>query len=208
MDVLDSYKSVWKNQPNDSQKVSKETIYKLSLKKSSSLIKWIFIIGILEFAFWISLNFLIPFDEAMKVYEKLHITSFINTYIIFNYIIIVIFLYLFYKNYTAISIVDNTKILLEKIIKTRKTVKYYVLYNVLGGLIFMIIFNVFMTSDSNNLEIYFNSLNFNLPPEKMLPIYIIAQVIFMIAFLLFITIFYLLLYGILLKKLNRNYKEF
>ena len=48
MDVLDQYKNAWDNQPQDIQKVSKNEILKLVKRRSSSIVKWIFIIGLLE----------------------------------------------------------------------------------------------------------------------------------------------------------------
>jgi hypothetical protein len=39
------------------------------------------------------------------------------------------FIYLFYKNYIRISTIASTKQLMKDILKTRKTVQYYVWYN-------------------------------------------------------------------------------
>ncbi len=58
MDSLDKYKKAWIDQQSEeTNKVSKADIYKMSKSKSSSIVKWIFIIGILELLFWTSLNF-------------------------------------------------------------------------------------------------------------------------------------------------------
>ena len=51
MDLLEKYKKAWDNQPEETNKVSKIDIYKMAHSKSSSIVKWIFIIGVLEFVF-------------------------------------------------------------------------------------------------------------------------------------------------------------
>ena len=49
MDLLDKYKKTWSNQPEEAHKLSKVEIYKMAHSKSTSIVKWIFIIGLLEF---------------------------------------------------------------------------------------------------------------------------------------------------------------
>ena len=51
MDLLDKYKKAWKNQPEEASKRSTVEIYKLAQSNSSSIVKWIFIIGILTGTF-------------------------------------------------------------------------------------------------------------------------------------------------------------
>ena len=70
MDLLDNYKKAWDNQPEEKNKVSSIEIYKMAQSKSSSIVKWIFIIGILEFAFWFAINFFIP-KSALDVYREI-----------------------------------------------------------------------------------------------------------------------------------------
>ena len=65
---LEQYKKSWENQPKETNTVSNVDIYKMSHSKSSSIVKWIFIIGILELIFWTSLNFMVP-QKYMEVYK-------------------------------------------------------------------------------------------------------------------------------------------
>ena len=58
MDELDILKKDWNKEKVDYPKLSYDDIYKMILKKSSSIVKWIFIISILEFAFWIGISLL------------------------------------------------------------------------------------------------------------------------------------------------------
>ena len=71
MDVLENYKKTWENQPEEARKLSTVEIYKLAHSKSSSIVKWIFIIGILEFVVFNSLYFFIDMDEAYAEYKKI-----------------------------------------------------------------------------------------------------------------------------------------
>ena len=71
MDVLENYKKTWVNQPEEVSKFSAIEIYKMAHSKSSSIVKWIFIIGILEFFVLNSLYFFIDMDEAYAEYKKM-----------------------------------------------------------------------------------------------------------------------------------------
>ncbi len=204
---LDKYKKAWDNQPEETNKVSKVDIYKMAHSKSSSIVKWIFIIGILEFSFWLILNYFTSKSSYMEVYEKLNLTTFLKITYYIHYVVIITFLYIFYKNYSAISIMDGTKELLKKIFKIRRTVKLYVYYNLITFIILSIIVNVVIFSDSNKLKEIFKTGSINISDSSFFTIMLVTQIIFLIIFLGLFWLFYQLLYGILLKKLNKNYKE-
>ena len=206
MDLLDKYKKAWINQPEETDTFSALEIYKLAHSKSSSIVKWIFIIALLEFVFWTSLNLFKP-EDFYKIYSDLNLMSFINIFKIFHYLIVVAFLFLFYKNYKKISLIDNTKSLIKSILGIRKTVKYYVIYNLAMVFLISIIVNVTMFSDSDKLLKTMNPKNLSIDISLVLAITIITQIIILIVGLVFLWLFYKLLYGILLKKLNTNYTE-
>jgi hypothetical protein len=196
MDALDKYKKAWNNQENSFNRISENEIYKLAHSKSSSIVKWIFIIGILEFVILNSVFLFLDFDKANQEYEKLGMTKFVKYSNVFSYIVLIYFLVQFYLNYRDIAILDSTKSLMQKIIKTRKTVRNYVLFN-LSFLLFII---VVMTV----LSIRLNTNDFN---EKQLWFFGIAMFFTALIAMGLVWLFYQLLYGILLKKLKRNYKE-
>jgi len=52
-----------------------------------------------------------------EIYEKLHLKSFLYVTQAIHYLIIAVFIYLFYKNYKAISVTDSTNLLMQKILK-------------------------------------------------------------------------------------------
>lgn len=196
MDLLENYKKVWENQPEDTNKVSAVEIYKMAQSKSSSIVKWIFIIGIIEFLILNSMYFLIDLEEAMKVYENLGLKNFIFYSQIAAYIILIYFLTMFYRNYKKISAIESTKALMKKIIKTRKTVRNYVLFNFAYlVLIMMVVTTVSINTSFDNLS------------TKEVLLIIISTLIATLLILGLLWLFYQLIYGILLRKLNRNYKE-
>ena len=204
---LDNYKKAWDNQPEETNKVSKVDIYKMAHSKSSSIVKWIFIIGILEFSFWLILNFFTSKSSYMEVYEKLNLTTFLKVTYYIHYVVIIAFLYIFYKNYSAISIIDGTKELLKKIFRVRKTVKFYVYYNLITFVILSVIVNFIIFSDRNKLKEIFNAESTNISESNFFTIMLVTQIVFLLIFLGLFWLFYQLLYGILLRKLNKNYKE-
>ncbi|AOW16273.1 hypothetical protein LPB03_01815 [Polaribacter vadi] len=196
MDLLENYKKAWVNQPEENEKLSSLEIYKLAHSKSSSIVKWIFIIGILEFVILNSLYFIIDMDEAYAEYKKMGLEDFIFYTQIAAYGILFYFLVMFYLNYRRISTTDATRTLMRKILKTRKTVRNYVLFNLSYMALIMIV--VTIASINNN----FDDLN-----NKQIFLIIIATLIATLLILGVLWLFYQLLYGFLLRKLNRNYKE-
>ena len=57
MDELDILKKDWKKNENSYTQITEKEIYGMLHKKSSSIVKWILVISILEIAFWSVLCF-------------------------------------------------------------------------------------------------------------------------------------------------------
>jgi hypothetical protein len=203
---LEKYKKSWENQPKETNAVSNVDIYKMAHSKSSSVVKWIFIIGLLELIFWSGLNLLVP-DSHMKVYKDFNLVDFLNYYFILHYIVIALFLVLFYKNYASVSVVDNTKRLMNKILRVRKTVKYYVYYNLGGFVLVTIILNSVIFSNPEMLTETLNPQHLNVDMNAILTFTLVAQIVVLLVMLLILWLFYKVTYGALLKKLKKNYKE-
>ncbi|MBT8316300.1 MAG: hypothetical protein HKP59_01600 [Lutibacter sp.] len=206
MDELDLLKKDWKKQDADYPKLSYEEIYTIVHKKSSSVVKWIFIICIAELIFWNVINLLIP-DSYFEIYEKLHLKTVLSISYVIHYAVVIGFIYLFYKNYNSICVIDSTNLLMKKIIRTRRTVNYYVYYNIIATIILSFIINFMMFSDEELLMQVFNPKNLDIGGDKLFNILLISQVIGLVIIILFLWIYYRIIYGILLKKLNKNYKE-
>ena len=204
---LANYKKVWKNQPEEKNKISALEIYKMTQSKSNSIVKWIFIIGLLEFVFWFAINYLGTKNGALEPYEKLNLINFIDNFNYFHYVVVVLFLILFYRNFSLISTVDDTKTLMKNILLVRKTVKWYVYYNLLNVVVFSIILNILIFNIPEGINILSGIDNESFNQKHMMSVFIIAQIVVIAIMILILWLFYYLLYGILLKKLNKNYKE-
>ncbi|MCL6294337.1 hypothetical protein [Jejuia spongiicola] len=207
MDELDLLKKDWKKDDNNFPKLSYNEIYKMILKKSSSIVKWIFIISLLEFAFWTFISFFLKDTESMKRFNQYDADAVLIPLMIAGYIILGYFFYLFFKNYKTISVTDNAKILMENILKTRKTVKQYVAFNLIYLVISTIVV-LFLEFDRDQQVIdQVNQAAANGEAFKFYTGIIIATVLLLAAAIGLLLFFYWLVYGILLKRLNKNYKE-
>ncbi|MDO9038778.1 MAG: hypothetical protein Q7U59_10575 [Lutibacter sp.] len=206
MDELEFLKKDWKKQGADFPKLSYKEIYKMIHKKSSSIVKWIFIICIAEFLFWGLITIMIP-ESTFAIYEKFNLNTFLFIAQGLHYLVVFFFIYLFYKNYKTISVVDNTGLLMKNILKTRKTVNYYVYYNITLYILLSIILNIVIFSHPDILIENIMPKNATLDSDKFLGIMIVVQIILLLVMCGIIWAYYRIIYGILLKKLNRNFKE-
>ena len=204
---LAQYKKVWKGQPKEANEVSTLEIYKMTQSKSTSIVKWIFIVGLLEFTFFLVLNLILLEPNYNEIFGNVNVTQFINFSYYFNYLVVALFLFIFYKNYVSVSTVDDTKTLMKKIIKVRKTVKFYIFYNVFINILMLIIYNIIIFNSPDTIKIILSNYDMALDESQMMTVYIISQVIAVVMILLFLFLLYYLLYGTLLKKLKKNYKE-
>ena len=138
--------------------------------------------------------------------ERLHLKEFTIISYIIGYAITFFFIYQFYRNYIKITSTDDVSSLMKNIIKTRKTVKYYIAYILISTGITSLIMTYFI--------FYYHSLNttvedvsaYSFTTSQWL-IFMGIMIIFIIIFLGLVWLFYRLLYGILLKRLHHNYKE-
>lgn len=200
MNELDLLKKDWKKRTDNYPVVSQEVIYNMIQKKSSSLVKMIFAFSIAEIVFWILFDLLSTSDEASL--KKYHIYEFVTIFNYFNYAVIVLFIYVFYKNYKKINTMSNVKELMKSILRVKKNVNYYILYNLsVLAITFGIVFyqaSIYDTYISDQL----NQNN----PNYMIGFYISFIITFTILFG-FVYFIYQMIYGRLIKKLLRNYKE-
>lgn len=208
MDELEILKKDWKKKGQTEPMLSYNQIYNMLYKRSTSIVKWIFIISILELLFWSGI-FLITPKSSFEIIEKLGATPILYGFNILHYIVVFIFIYYFYKNYTTIKVTDNTKTLMESILKTRKTVRYFVIYNIAAFALTIIIINIFYYTQSDLLlqflaDTYGSEIK---NTEDFITIFFIVQIITGVVMILLLLLFYRVIYGILLRKLKRNYIE-
>ena len=209
MDELELLKKDWETSSESFPSLNKDEIYNIIYKRSSSIVKWIFIISLLEFAFWTLISFVTGSAEDLKKMERYDVNYIIYPLMALGYIVLIYFFFIFYKNYKNISATENTKMLMERILKTRKTVKHYVIFN----LVFMCISIVIgvCIELTNNPEV--QTLLSGIESEggnNITIFYLIVVGLSLITMALITTLllgFYYLIYGLLLKRLKSNYKN-
>ena len=204
MDELELLKKDWNREKVTDNIFSDSDIYPMLHKKSSSIVKTLFYISIGELVFWL-LAGILPYFLSSTFKEQLdrsYENPLIIAFNIFSYSVILLFIYLLFKSYKSISSTDSAKKLMESILKTRKIIKYYVIFNL--SLIFLSVPLAFYFEYNDNPE--FHKIIAEATTAQMLMIYIVITLVAGI-FLLIIWLFYRLIYGILLKRLNRNYDE-
>ena len=199
MDKLENLKNVWQNQPETGLNYTKEDIHNMVKKKSTSIVKWILIISIIEFLLPYVLILFTDLKTPETIYEDYGLDTLTRNYTIIHVIIIIGFIYLFYKNYRNISADSSVKNLLRDILKTRKTVKYYIYCNLfLFGIMGMHVLYVSLQSDA-----YITTM----PENANITVIWVAATMIWGLFIFLVWCFYRLVYGFFLKKLQRNYKE-
>ncbi len=208
MDQLELLKKQWQNREQELPKLSYDDIYKMLLKKSSSIVKWIFYISIAEILFWTILSFLVP-ESSTKFSDDIGLHDILIGINIINYTVFGFFIILFYINYRKISLTDSIKELMANIIRTRKTVKYFVIYNITTSVLIIIGINLYYFL---NQDIVFKYMSEdygigNISQDQFMRLFFVIQILFGLVMIGFILIFYRLVYGILLRKLHKNYKE-
>lgn len=203
MKELDLLKKDWNKTATTFEQVSEVEIYNMIHKKSSSIVKWILVISLIEILFGTASNFFFSVDDFLKQINHPEYILYLEIITNFNYVVLLVFVYFFYKNYTTISTTKSTKSLMSSILKTRKTVQYYVWFNLA-----MAVFSSFIS-----FFIAFSSPEMNYLKEKIATNGMVMLMV--IGILLLVTLvclglvwcFYRLLYGTLLRRLYANYKE-
>ena len=207
MEELDILKKAWKKEENSFEQVSEKQIYTMLHQKSSSIVKLILIISILEFVFWNIIAFGMSDDKYQDKLESYGIDQFMYVINVINYAIVIGFIYVFYRNYKSISTLDSTSILMKSILSTRKTVQNYIWYN-LVIIAITIAISIYMMFSHNAEIILMTQKQIEEGNKSVFICFCIAiSIVFIAAVIGLFWLFYRLLYGILLKKLFANYKE-
>lgn len=205
MDELELLKKDWQENQKF-PKLSKQEIYALLHKKSSSIVKWIFILSLIEFSFWTVLGLFMKDTEAQQRFDSYEMDHIMIPIMVTSYLILGYFFITFYKNYKKISSTDSVKLLMKNILKTRKTVKHYVLFNLVFiyiGLITGVLIEMDKNPDFQLITSKFTETN---------EYFIMYGIVALLTLLMMVVLtgillgFYYLVYGILLKRLKKNYK--
>ncbi|ALR31118.1 beta-carotene 15,15'-monooxygenase [Chryseobacterium sp. IHB B 17019] len=210
---LDSLKKTWQEQPVQ-QKYDNNEILQMLNRKSRNYVKYIFWISVAEFVFFSVLGvfYFLQGEESnsfIKVLERLGAqktpeveNNFDNAYLaikILSLLVTAYFVYKFYQNYRKIKIEENLKGLITRIIKFKKTVNAFILISIVLLVAFTSVFTafIFYALNSQNIE----------PKSADLTIVIVGIVVSMVLSILLIWLYYKLVYGIIIRKLDRNLKQ-
>lgn len=207
MDELDLLKKDWQNREHNYPTLSYDEIYKMIHAKSSNIVKWIFIISILEFVFWTFISFFLKDADFMERFEGYNMKGISLTLAIAGYIVLFYFFYLFFRNYRQISTTASIKALMENILRTRKTVKHYVAFNLIFLVISTVVVLYIQLDQDQTMIAQAQQAAADGEMFKYYAVIILSTVIGLALVIGLLLVFYWLIYGLLLKRLNRNYKE-
>lgn len=207
MEELDLLKKDWKKNENKFPRLSEKEIYAMLHKNSTSVVKWIFLISVFEFAFFLAITLLLN-DNTNTTRMEGYLSDFTLTAVtIIDYGIMIYFFCQFYINYKKITTTDKVKNLMSSILKTRKTVSNYIFVKI--SFIVILLTAMFIISFYNEPEIV-NILHSADEKGKAGLVYLVYFVLVAVAvsfFALVVWLFYKLIYGMLLKRLRKNYEE-
>jgi len=207
IDELDLLKKDWKRAEHTFQQIDELEIYKMIHKRSSSVVKWIFIISVVELFFWIAISLYMKFAGFLNDFKPYDPYHFLTISEVVSYAIIVYFIYLFYCNYRTINTSNSAKDLIKSILKTRKTVLNYVKV----VLIFSFISSLIGLWIQFHYDTNFLAITTQAEEKGNLLVFYVSMAVVMIIFMAILIgifwVFYKVIYGWLLKKLSYNYEE-
>lgn len=208
MEELDLLKKHWQKQESQFKQVDESSIYKMIHKRSSTSVKWILAISIIELSLGALLSVLLSFSkfdqDNMQTLKEMGAYPYYIATSVIVYSVVMFFVWCFYKMYRKINNDDSVKDLIQTILNTRKVVKNYILFNLTA---FAVIFmaaayyglqkgfeaNLDAGGDKPNIWVYVISIG----------IIVVITAVLTLAFWLF----YRLIYGWLVKRLTKNYEE-
>lgn len=210
---LDSFKKTWQEQPVK-PKYDNNEILKMLNNKSRNYMKYIFWISVIEFLFFsvFGVFYLIQSNESdsfLSILEKMGvhrdsqlITKLDNIYLIVKILSLVVtgfFVLKFYQNYRKIKIEEDLKAFITRIITFKKTVNAFILTNI--GLLLILISTLigftFYILNVQNVEI--NNSSFTG--------FIVGIIVGTILCVILIWVYYRLVYGIIMNRLDKNLNQ-
>jgi len=209
---LDGLKNIWNKQTiDDKEKVSSVEIYKMIHSKSSTTVKWIFIISLIElglgFVFGIISAYFDGYQKEIEHLKSIGVYDYLEIVSAFIYVIVLGFIGLFFYQYKKISVAKNIKKLIQTIVNTRKVVRCYIIFNLATFAIITTVVALLEFSASFKEAMILKGIE---NPEISLKIWGIALLltVFIVGIgTLIFWFIYKLIYIRLLKKLRKNHQE-
>lgn len=206
MDELEFLKQNWKKQEAGLPRLTYDDIYQMIWKRSSSIVKWIFVISIVELLLSSLLSIYMADASYWEHMDELHLKQTTIYVYIISYLITFYFIYCFYRNYKRISSTDDAATLMKNIIRTRRTVKVYIAYILISTGIYSIAIAYFSIQNHQMVQEVQDKSKYTFDAMDWLK-FTVAGLLILGLFLLALWLFYRLIYGILLGRLKRNYRE-
>lgn len=206
MDELEFLKQNWKNQEEGLPRLSYDQIYKMLWRKSSSIVKWIFVISIIELLLSSLLSIALADADYWAEMEELKLKTFNIGFYIFSYSVTFYFIFRFYNNYKRISSTDDATTLMRNILRTRKTVKTYIAFVLISSGVSAVIVAFFTLRNHQAIKQVEETSKYTFETLDWIKFIVLALII-LGAFLVALWLFYKVIYGILLSRLKRNYRE-
>lgn len=199
MDELELFKKQWQKEEAHLPKLKFEEIYQMILKRSSSAMKWIFFICIFELGFGlIATIFYHPAAE-----KDFPVPQYLEWMAWIFYPIGVYFIYLFFKNFKRIETTSSVKELLKNIVRSRRTVRLYIIISLAqAGIYSFIMLLITLINWRGGWSAFSASAG---PGDYLLLIG--ASLVVTLFIVGIFLLLYLFLYGILMGRLKRNYNE-
>lgn len=204
MDALELLKKDWKKQESNLPSKDAAELSKLIWKSSSSNVKWILWISIAEFVFFNILGLILNDDEQQAAVASMDLDVFVDISTWLGIAASLFFISKFYQNYRRIKTTDSSRELMENILRTRRWVRYYVNFNIVMAIIVFVVIALTVSTGApdSNFE------NFLQENGNAAYAIVIAVWLLIIGVMVgFFWLFYKILYGWLLRRLKKNYKE-
>lgn len=202
---LDSLRDVWKSQVNE-KKFTSDEIFAMLKRKSSSSVKWIFMISLAELILGIVMYISMFSNFSVNVYHKHLLEQMGYWAIIYEVISFIIygatflFIYIFFRSYRRIHVQDSIRELSKDIINFRKVVNYFIYFNLIVVFVLLWIFLIPMISQNPELM--------DLDWTSATGIGFIVGVLLSFSLVLAVFwLYYYLVYGTFQRRLKRNLKE-
>ncbi|MCW3170554.1 beta-carotene 15,15'-monooxygenase [Chryseobacterium sp. 09-1422] len=210
---LDSFKKTWQEQAVV-PKYDNEEILQMLNKKSRNYVKYIFWISVIEFVLFTAFGlFYLLQDQETNTFlsslQKLGVEKnnhmqdiFDNVYLvikIFTLFVTGYFVVKFYQNYRKIKVEEDLKEFISRIIRFKKTVNAFILINILIVVIVtaaLIIFGIYAIQHENNEH-----------SGSSIVAFTVSFIISAVLCVLMIWAYYRLVYGILIKRLDKNLQQ-
>ncbi|KNB61287.1 hypothetical protein [Chryseobacterium sp. Hurlbut01] len=207
---LDSFKKTWQEQPVQN-KYDNDEILQMLNKKSRNYVKYIFWISVIEFVLFTAfgLFYILQNKESntfLTSLQKLGVQQneqlqdiFDNIYLAikaFTLLITGYFVVKFYQNYRKIKVEEDLKEFISRIIKFKKTVNAFILINILIVVVFtsaLTIFGIYAIQNQNTTL-----------ADSSIIAFIVSFIISTVLCVVLIWAYYRLVYGILIKRLDKN----